>query len=72
MEYNGAGAEPNHIYDCGMSLGKAYKTILQHWKVLYEISRYNARQGHAYWSYRRGKKYLKAAKHHFRILEKFD
>ncbi|MGE9312216.1 hypothetical protein ACLOAU_11230 [Niabella sp. CJ426] len=72
LEYNGAGAEPNHIYDCGMSLGKAYKTILQHWRALYEISRYNAKQGHAYWSYRRGKKYLRAAKHHFRILEKFD
>lgn len=72
LEYNGAGAEPNHIYDCGMSLGQAYKTILQHWRALYEISRYNAQQGHAYWSYRRGKKYLRAAKHHFRILEKFD
>lgn len=72
LEYNGAGAEPNHIYDCGMSLGRAYKTILLHWKALYQISRYNAQHGHPYWSYRRGKKYLRAAKHHFRILQKFD
>ncbi|GAB3426096.1 hypothetical protein [Niabella aquatica] len=72
LEYNGAGAEPNHIYDCGMSLGKAYKTILHHWKALYMISRYNARNGNPYWSYKRGRKYLQAARKHFKMLEKFD
>ncbi|MGC4231793.1 MAG: hypothetical protein QM594_02185 [Niabella sp.] len=72
LEYNGAGAEPNHIYDCGMSLGKAYKTILHHWKVLYKISRYNAKNGHPCWSYKRGRKYLQAARKHFEMLEKFD
>lgn len=72
LEYNGAGAEPNHIYDCGMSLGQAYRTILHHWKVLYRISRYNAKHGFPYWPYRRGNKYLRAAKRHFKMLEKFD
>jgi hypothetical protein len=72
LEYNGAGAEPNHIYDCGMSLGKAYKTILHHWKVLYKISRYNAKNGYPCWSYKRGRKYLQAARKHFKMLEKFD
>ncbi len=72
LEYNGAGAEPNHIYDCGMSLRQAYCTILHHWRVLYRISRYNAQQGFAYWPYRRGIKYLRAARQHFKMLEKFD
>ena len=72
LEYNGAGAEPNHIYDCGMSLGKAYRTILHHWKALYKISRYNAQNGYPYWSYKRGRKYLQAARKHFKMLEKFD
>jgi hypothetical protein len=46
LEFNGCGAEPNHIYDCNMSLRKAYGVILHHWKVLYKISRYNHRMEH--------------------------
>ncbi|MBZ4191595.1 hypothetical protein [Niabella beijingensis] len=72
LEFNGAGAEPNHIYDCGMRLGAAYRVILQHWKALFTISRYNNKQGVPYWSFRRGKKFLKASKKHFKILEQFD
>ncbi|MCH5600816.1 hypothetical protein [Niabella ginsengisoli] len=72
LEYNGAGAEPNHIYDCRMTLLRAYKTILHHWKVLFEISRYNAQHGYPYWTYKRGRKYLRAARLHFKKLEKFD
>ncbi len=34
LEFNGCGAEPNHIYDCGMSIWKAYGVILHHWKML--------------------------------------
>jgi hypothetical protein len=41
LEYNGCGAEPNHIYDTGYSLLGAYKEILKHWNVLYIISKYN-------------------------------
>lgn len=72
LEFNGAGAEPNHIYDCGMSLWKAYATILQHWKALYKISRYNHKQGHAYWPYKKGRDYLRRANKHFKMLERFD
>jgi len=72
LEFNGCGAEPNHIYDCGMSLGKAYGTILHHWSALYRISRYNHRNGTPYWSFRRGWKFLQDAKRHFRMLEKYD
>lgn len=72
LEFNGCGAEPNHIYDCGMPLWKAYATLLTHWKALYRISRYNHMNGTPYWSYKRGKDFLKESNRHFKLLEKFD
>jgi len=72
LEFNGCGAEPNHIYDCGMSLWKAYGVILRHWRVLYRISRYNHKNGIPYWSFRKGWKYLRDARKHFRLLNKYD
>lgn len=72
LEFNGCGAEPNHIYDCSMSIRKAYGEILKHWKVLYQISRYNHRNGTPYWSFKKGWNYLRDAKRHFKMLEKFD
>lgn len=72
LEFNGAGAEPNHIYDCNMKLGLAYRTILAHWKALYTISKYNHKQGHRYWPFLKGWRYLKAAKKHFSMLEQYD
>ncbi len=72
LEFNGCGAEPNHIYDCGMPLWKAYATLLKHWKALYQISRYNHKNGTPYWSYRRGKDFLKESNKHFKILEQYD
>jgi len=72
LEFNGCGAEPNHIYDCGMSIWQAYKVILQHWKALYQISRYNHKNGTPYWSFKRGWDYLKDSRRHFKMLEKYD
>ncbi|MBK9568963.1 MAG: hypothetical protein IPO53_02875 [Chitinophagaceae bacterium] len=72
LEFNGCGAEPNHIYDCGMSIWKAYGVLLLHWKMLYKISRYNHQNGTPYWSFRKGWKYLGDAKRHFKMLEKYD
>lgn len=72
LEFNGCGAEPNHIYDCGMSIWKAYKEILKHWKALYQISRYNHQHGTPYWSFKRGWDFLKQSRSHFNMLEKFD
>jgi len=72
LEFNGAGAEPNHIYDCGMSLADAYKTLLHHWKALYKISKYNNDNGYPYWHFKKGFDYLLEAKKHFKMLEKFD
>lgn len=72
LEFNGSGAEPNHIYDANFSIWKAYKEILKHWKALYRISRYNHKNGTPYWSYSRGKDFLRKAHSHFKMLEKFD
>jgi hypothetical protein len=72
LEFNGCGAEPNHIYDAGISIWRAYAEILKHWKALYEISRYNHKNGTPYWSFRKGRRFLKAAQRHFKLLEKYD
>jgi hypothetical protein len=72
LEFNGCGAEPNHIYDAGLSLWQAYREILKHWKVLYEISSYNHKNGTPYWSFKKGWNYLKQSQRHFKMLKKFD
>ena len=72
LEYNGSGAEPNHIYDCGMGLLDAYREILRHWKVLYEISAFNHRNGFPYWSFKKGYRFLKASNRHFKELRVFE
>ncbi|MBL7726095.1 MAG: hypothetical protein JNM68_00340, partial [Dinghuibacter sp.] len=72
LEFNGAGAEPNHIYDCGMSLFGAYREILKHWKVLYRISRHNHRNGYPYWPTWKGWNYLREAKRQMKLLKEKD
>jgi hypothetical protein len=72
LEFNGSGAEPNHVYHAGYTLFDAYKVFLHHWKVLYEISRYNKQQGVSYWPMIKGWKFLKAAKKNLKLLEAKD
>jgi hypothetical protein len=72
LEYNGAGAEPNHIYDCGFTLLQAHKEIRKHWKALYHISKYNNQQGYTYWGTWKGWRYLKEAKKLLRLLKQKD
>lgn len=72
LEYNGSGAEPHHIYGNGHTLIQAYRIVLQHWKVLYNISKYNEKNGVEYWEFRRGYKFLRNAKRHFRQLKELD
>ncbi len=73
LEYNGVGAEPNHIYDCGMSYSEALREILMHWRHMYAIGRINHKQhGVPYWGFWRGYTYLKKAKRFFRQMEQAD
>ncbi len=46
VEINGAGAEATHIWDAGMSLGTAYRTLFRQFEVLYTIGAENRRRGH--------------------------
>jgi hypothetical protein len=72
LEYNGAGAEPNHIYDCGMSYGNALKIISSHWNDLYKIGRINYKNGVPYWNFGKGYVYLKKAKNYFKKMYQTD
>ena len=72
LEYNGCGAEPNHFYDTGYTLGGAYKEILKHWKALYEISKYNASNGVKPWTFWRGVKFQRDTKKLYRMMKEAD
>ena len=72
LEFNGCGAEPHHIYGNGYTLLQAYGIVLQHWKILYRISRMNNQSGTRYWNFRRGLHFLKKAKLHFKLLKQMD
>ena len=48
LEVNGAGSEPTHIYDPRHSLFFAWREIIRHWKILFNISRANHRLGYQY------------------------
>jgi hypothetical protein len=72
LEFNGAGAEPNHIYDCNMSLKQAYKVIIEHWKYMYEIGTLNNKSGVKYWSLWTGWQHLRNANKHFKKLQQLD
>ena len=72
LEFNGSGAEPNLVYNAGYSLFGAYRVFLRHWKVLFEISRYNKDHGLPYWPAMKGWRFLREAKKHLKVLEKSD
>lgn len=72
LEFNGAGAIPNHIYTGGYTLIEAYKEIALHWKALYRISACNHKAGLKYWGFLKGLLFLKKAKKHFKHLKKLD
>jgi hypothetical protein len=45
VEFNGVGAEPAHIYDPGYPFFKKYKDFLDHWAIIYQISRQQLKTG---------------------------
>ncbi len=72
LEFNGSGAEPNHVYHSNYSWFKALSVFLFHWKILFQISMYNHKQGIEFWRFKEGWNFLQHAKHHFALLEKLD
>lgn len=72
LEYNGCGAEPHHTYGNGNTIWQAYRIFLHHWKVLYQISKYNHKQGYPHWAFKKGLRYLRKAHANFQILKTLD
>lgn len=62
MELNGAGSEQGHIYHPGFSFFTAVKTILQQWRILFEISVENHKRGIPYMTLKETKAYLRKSK----------
>ncbi|HYF71003.1 MAG TPA: hypothetical protein VD884_22900 [Ohtaekwangia sp.] len=72
LEFNGCGAEPHHIYGNENTLYQALAEILNHWAVLFKISRYNQRNGTCHWPFLAGLKHLQNAGKHFRQVKKLE
>jgi len=72
LKYNGTGAEPNHIYDCGMSYWKALKVVTMHWYHMYKIGKINHKNGAPYWSYGKCRQFSKNCKREFKKLQVLD
>ncbi len=72
LEYNGCGAEPNHFYDTGYTLIEAWKEILKHWKILYDISRMNHKAGIPYWPLLKGIRFRISTKKHYKKIKAAD
>ncbi len=73
LEFNGAGAEPNHVYNAGKSWPTALKVFAHHWKMLYQIGKYNHHHnGVRYWGTKEGREWMKAAAKHGKLLQQLD
>ncbi len=72
LEYNGSGSGTQQVYGNGNSLFKASQIILKHWKMLYQISRYNNEKGFKYWRFWDGLKFLRSAKRNLKMLKDLD
>lgn len=72
LEFNGAGAEPHHVYGAGNNLFQAFQIIIQHWQVLFSIAKYNNQRGMLYPSLWQGLLFTKRANRHFKKLRQLD
>lgn len=72
LEFNGSGSGTQHVYGNGNNIFQACHIILQHWKMLYKISKYNNEQGVPYWRFLRGLKFLRNAKKNLKMLKTLD
>mgnify|MGYP006165719229 FL=1 len=54
IELNGAGSDPTHMYDPKHSIFFAWREIIQHWMILWRISKINHQKGHPYMTLKQG------------------
>lgn len=72
LEFNGTGAEPHHMYGNGKNLLQAFKIIMFHWKVMFNIARYHHKKGVAYKTLQEGLHFTKTSNRHFNHLRELD
>ena len=60
IEVNGSGSEPTHIYDPTNSIFFAWKEIIRHWDILYNVSKENNKRGVPYITLKKGRQELSA------------
>lgn len=72
LEFNGSGGEPHHVYATDDTLIGACTELLEHWNMLYKISRANHERGIRYWGFNQGLRFLMAARKHNKMLERLD
>lgn len=62
VEVNGSGSEPTHIYDPQKNIRRAWKIILHHWKIMYNIALQHHKNGVPYLPVREGRRLLQMEK----------
>ena len=72
LEFNGSGAEPHHVYGNGYSFIGAISILLEHWRILTEISIRNHKRGIPYWTFRRGLDHMIHTSRQIRVLEELE
>lgn len=72
LEFNGAGADPHHVYGGQKTFLQALSTILMHWRVLFEISNQNSNSGIKPWPFIKGLKHMWWSHWHFKSLTRLD
>lgn len=72
LEYNGAGAEPHHVYGGGFTFFGACAVLIRHWRLLYEISLENKKRGVPFWHHEAGRDFLSHARRHLSRLKRLD
>ena len=71
VEVNGAASEPTHIYDPKHSLFFAWRELMRHVKMMFEISMMNKANGHSFLTFKEGVKQLKLHNQHNQKIIQF-
>ena len=72
LEFNGAGAEPHHVYGGGFGFLTACAILISHWKTLFCISQKNRNNGVPVWHHDSGKNFISHVRRHMRNLKRLD
>jgi len=72
LEYNGAGAEPHHVYGGGFNFYTACAILVNHWRTRFRISMENRSNGIPVWHHESGKHFINHARRHMRLLKRLD